>query len=349
MKKEKKIIEKGVRTILQTIQPDIINFINKPNDIFKKIEYNKYKEHNTYHSDIYETPTYIYYSKNTYNVKKYKDTYLLKSVKKKGFSYNKDTKKIYIWFGGTIDVAIVYIRHRYKWVKDYLTPYLTKSIIEKIISGKIKSPTELCKYYLKVNRIKFSPKIFYRIISQFGIAKNYLLKIIYLALPDDLSVYNYIKNLFVEKITASNIIYDDYDLFDKKVNYNWSVNRIINENKKQAANVINFKFFLNETETENETVGLESVYNDPNIKLPINSLWVKDKNHLRSLYVKYDYYSFIVRDDTKNRLYVEIDDIYLVELCYDKMLNKVVILNYHIKPNKNITIDYYNEIINYFL
>lgn len=233
MKKEKKIIEKGVRTILQTIQPDIINFINKPNDIFKKIEYNKYKKHNTYHSDIYETPTYIYYSENTYNVKKYKDTYLLKSVKKKGFSYNKDTKKIYIWFGGTIDVAIVYIRHRYEWVKDYLTPYLTKSIIEKIISGKIKSPTELCKYYLKVNRIKFSPKIFYRIISQFGIAKNYLLKIIYLALPDDLSVYNYIKNLFVEKITSSNIIYDDYDLFDKKVNYNWSVNRIITINNKR--------------------------------------------------------------------------------------------------------------------
>jgi hypothetical protein len=281
----------GVRTILKNIPPEYVNFIQKPNNIFKNIEYQKcFKNARCTYSDILETDTNIYFNEVDYDIKKYNNNFLLRKARVVGFNYNKNTKKIVLWAGCKQSHLETYCIHKYKWYKNYLTPYLTKTTIEKIINGNITSPTLLCKHYLKINKLYFPPKLFHKIISIGDIDKNYLLALIYRT-KDPNIVYNAFKNSTL--ITLDN----EYDIFGFKIN---NVKNLTKKYKQSRLDMILLKL-IKDTDVDIVT---DELYNNTNIILPADMFWIKTKKQLMlrtSINIDFDLNGLFV--DYRNTIY----------------------------------------------
>lgn len=77
----------------------------------------------------------------------------------KGFSFDKVTKKLKLWFGTNfIALDVAQLNKFFKligceWITQArLHHFLTKGLMEKILIGKITNPREACGYIIKMNR-----------------------------------------------------------------------------------------------------------------------------------------------------------------------------------------------------
>lgn len=86
------------------------------------------------------------------------------STDRKGFRFDKKTKKLTMWYGCKFDqlthLFVFLEKIGREWVtNEGFTPWLTKGLLEKILAGKITNPLDACKYIIKANRLKCSPKL----------------------------------------------------------------------------------------------------------------------------------------------------------------------------------------------
>lgn len=161
------------RKILKDFPGDFKDFLEMPNSIYKNIIYNQNYNGIKYEKiDLYETPEKMCVGSNVFSLNRNKSSYYLKVTNKMGFTYDKKTKKIKIWFGANIiqlhDLILLFFKEKnIDWFinTQNLFGFLTKTGLERIISGKITNPIDFCKHYLKLNRIDASPKYLYYLIK----------------------------------------------------------------------------------------------------------------------------------------------------------------------------------------
>lgn len=232
--------------ILKDFSEHFKDFLNQPSSLYKNIIYNKeFSGHIALKTEMYETSEKLCVSSTTFTLKKNKSSYYLKIRNKKGFTYNKKTKKVKIWFGDNVSEFYDLIKPFFNeikidWFDDYLFQYITKTGLEGIISGKITNPVDYCKHYLKINRIKASPKYFYGLIRNGLLSKPKLFK------SNDvfINLDNYFKLLLKqhEIIKGNDDIHrhagflddliDQANTLEVKINANWSLKRILLEHSK---------------------------------------------------------------------------------------------------------------------
>lgn len=88
-----------------------------------------------------------------------------------GFGLDKKTKKITMWWGSSV-MKLMKVRLLLKakgidWIDNSLFPYITPTILGKLLLNGITNEEQLLKKILSVQRIKMSPDTFMRLIAHF--------------------------------------------------------------------------------------------------------------------------------------------------------------------------------------
>lgn len=236
---------------------DISNFLSMEDGIYKNIIYSRdicYREF--VESDLVKTDEgKIYYGFNIYKIKKGKK-YYLKIKSKKGFTVD-EKGKLNIWYGSDL-VSNPHFANAFKALKidwfsneeDILWPYITKSIFEKVIKGKITNPIDYFSEYLKLSRIKASPKLMYSVCKELRIHKIKFLR----EANSAKDVNHYLEYLLEtnkskkdhlnDSIFPRNTFYHLDDLItqsrilDRKIDYKWSAKRMEDEHNKWTSEIM---------------------------------------------------------------------------------------------------------------
>lgn len=176
---------------------------------------------------------HIYFSTSVTKIKRNKSSYYAQVSGKAGFTIN-PKGKISVWFGQNIfqmsQISFFYRHMNYNWLSTNLYPYITKSILEKMVAGKITNNIDVCRAYLKVMRINASPKLFFDVINSNGTSKTALLR--YMAVAKD--VNHCLEWLFNLKHTSDYSMMDLVEqafILDRKIDYKWSANRVRQEHQ----------------------------------------------------------------------------------------------------------------------
>lgn len=154
-----------------------------------------------------------------------------------------------------------------EWIDYRLYDYMTNSLMKKVCDGKITNPIDLCKEYLKLNRIKASAKLFYKAILIADITKHEMYKAMMNAKNVDhlfqriirrKEVLDYLNSRTDQRV----ILYEGYQLgrsgntyamepvctdfhdimqqcfiFNRKISFAWSDKRIIEEHWRMTRNM----------------------------------------------------------------------------------------------------------------
>lgn len=119
-----------------------------------------------------EDDEHIYYSESTVEYKFGASLYLHRK-NKRGFTYHKKTKKVQLWFGVSIEKLSFlqrFLKERgLEWVtNEGFKRWLTKTMLEKILSGAITNPKDACRFLIKQLRIEASPELLRKHIKDGG-------------------------------------------------------------------------------------------------------------------------------------------------------------------------------------
>lgn len=221
--------------------------------------------------NYFENDDMLIYNENTFSLKMCNHLFPQRKSRK-GFTYDKKTKKLKIWylsnpkdlkylsnlltalkmewvvnegfFGGTKSFEK---RNRGTGEKTMinLAGWLTKGLLEKIISGKITNPTEACQYIIKSNRWKGLDTGLLKKYIKRGALKHMVL-----------SNYNIIDNPndILEKEFEGRIS-SNYDFIDminqakalsKKINTKWSQKRIADVHRDWTRELMKFELEMME-------------------------------------------------------------------------------------------------------
>lgn len=216
--------------ISNTISNELTDLLDKPVE-YQRFVFFQDKIKNNYcpRRIVYvEKDGVFHYSDTMYEVKFGQKLYL-KSKSVKGFTFDPKKGKIRVWFNGSIlnfNLTDLFRHLKLEWViNERIDKFITKTLLEKILSGKITNPHEACIQIIKSNRLKCSPELLRKKIKE-GWEKSYILLGAYLS--KDL-------NHFLQRDKADNhgtSYYIFQDLFkqakalNRKIDFNWSPNRI---------------------------------------------------------------------------------------------------------------------------
>ncbi len=131
-------------------------------------------------SNYSEDDNKICYSESQVSLKMGAALYLYRTSKK-GFTYDKQTKKITMWFGSIIlkmiqlDKFLIAINKEWT-VNEGFSEWITKTLLEHILSNKITNPKQACKFILKQSRIECSIESLRYYIKRHG-SKAHLLSL----------------------------------------------------------------------------------------------------------------------------------------------------------------------------
>ena len=203
----------------------------------------------------YEDEEKICWSDCVYSVKWGSKGVYVKGANKKGFTFWKDTKKIRVWFGSNIKEFDLkrFMKHReLEWFNSMpfdITKTMTKTLLEKIITGKITNPKDYIKAWFKLSHrtIEVTPNLFYRYVKdredkQYRHAHqpmNMILSWLYVAKNVD-SALNY----WMKEGTAdhgSTLVIDlvrDAQQLGREVDFTWSDERIRQEHEEWTAELM---------------------------------------------------------------------------------------------------------------
>ena len=225
---------------------EVKDFMSMPDGIKKNLKYQRQFQGCSYSSGnvlIREDGT-IHYSYSVYKVKRAKKFFLKKDSQ---YGFTVDPKgKMKVWFGG----KLLTIPHLYnvlerlgkEWVKSEYLPFITPSIMGKIIAGKITNPHDLFMSILKMYRIKNASSSRLRqavesnVISKFSLLQG-------IAVAKNLD--HYLDFLINNKATLHNTLHSDLMqqalVLERKIDFNWSINRIAEEHKKWTAEIMDLE------------------------------------------------------------------------------------------------------------
>lgn len=223
-----------MRTVkIREISQDMVDFLFMENSIYKNI---LYKKDFVYRACLESSLSFsddgkIYYGYSTITIKKSKsNNYFFFRKDKGGFTID-EKKKISIWFKKPISSIFSDIIQILKildidWYNPIFNQFLTKTVLEKIISKKITNPIDLCKYILKSNKIDASPKILYNNIINKKISKHNILRCSKIA--KNFNHYMEYLNRTNDVLSASILsdLEDQALILETKINYNWSAKRM---------------------------------------------------------------------------------------------------------------------------
>ena len=229
------------RTYITNLSEDVYNFIKEPKSISKNIKYNStFKNAGVFNrAYVDQNPDKIVFVYENLKIRRANSSYFFNSSNKRGFTFDKKTKKLNVWFGSNIS-EIPQIKDFFSvmeidWFEDKLRQYLTKGGLEKILSGKITNPVDFCSNYLKMNRFKgASPKLFYRATKEAGgLSKIHLFTFGRVCIDINQFFIKIIESPHL--ILHNNIIVDtayQAGILEEKINILWSTKRFKDIHKK---------------------------------------------------------------------------------------------------------------------
>lgn len=205
-----------------------------------------FKEFTTANVSIYDDKLCLSISSEKIN---FNNGFYLINSGKTGFTYDYKTKKIRFWFGSNIKT---FIRQNYKifelflrykgvdWLNKEkpLFNLLNKTILEKILSGKITNPINLCDCYIKTSlKAKVPHKLFYNYIKK----KGGSLYFFNMCLKVSDNHENLLKRLVKTDDLQPDLINDLINqclALNRKINFNWSNKRLKSEHDKLTEEMI---------------------------------------------------------------------------------------------------------------
>jgi hypothetical protein len=203
--------------------------------IYKNILYSRdFISRQFIESDLIKTDDgKIYFVYNIYTIKKGKK-YYIKNKSRKGFTLD-EKGKLSIWFGSDIAGNPNFINALKALNIDWfinegnkLWPFMTKTLFEKVITGKITNPIDFLSGYLKLSRINASPKLMYAACKTVGLTRNSFLRGAYTAKD----VNHYLESL-VNKDTVQTAHIEDLitqsKILERKIDFKWSAKRMDEE------------------------------------------------------------------------------------------------------------------------
>ena len=214
-----------MRTVLLDLNPQIKNFMDMEDSIYKNILYKRnFTSANGWNVNIVQEDNGdIFYSETNYEIRCNKNRYYLFAVNKHGFSLK--GKKFTIWFGENMTDLIfrntLYPHLKLGWLENDFTPFITKPIFRKILLKQITNVTDIAKHYLKSQKIDIPPAIFVKFIRRHrGLDKHMFIQMINVA-ENHLHVLDYLDN---DKNMRRDTLTDTMSqafLLNRKINFKW--------------------------------------------------------------------------------------------------------------------------------
>jgi hypothetical protein len=147
---------------------EVTAFFNIKDPILQRIKYYNEMVGNRWgRGNILFRDGNMYFSTCSMVIRKSSASFYTKTREKKGFTF--DGKKLRIWFGrdiNSINISLLATYMNWNWLDTITQEWVTKSILEKILQGKITNPLQVIRAYLKSTRIKASPKFVYDAIRR---------------------------------------------------------------------------------------------------------------------------------------------------------------------------------------
>jgi hypothetical protein len=175
----------------------------------------------------------IHFAHTMYTVKKGKK-YYTKNKSKKGFTVD-EKGKLKIWYGSDIAGNQIFSNAlkalKIDWFTNEVTilwPFMTKTLFQKVITGKITNPIDFLSGYLKLSRISASPKLMYAACKCGTLSKTTFLIGAYAA--KDVNHYlEYFMDSSVNKTHHLDDLIKQSKILERKIDFKWSSKRMDEE------------------------------------------------------------------------------------------------------------------------
>jgi len=123
--------------------------------------------------------------------------------------------------------------YNFNWLNTSMYQFMTKTIVEKMLAGKITNNLDVIKEYVKVMRLKCSPAL---LLKLFITDDNRLSKTDFLREASVAKDINHlIEHLLNPNDQRGRIIFQDMvkeaQILEKKIDYKWSHSRLVEEHK----------------------------------------------------------------------------------------------------------------------
>lgn len=219
------------------VQQQYKDFMSMPDGLNKNISYyNNLQGFQFTEANLCKKDGIIYYSVSSFKiVKSSKSSYYIKRTARDGFTIN-EKGKLKVWFGKNIyqipHLIELFKYYNFNWLHANMYQFMTKTIVEKMLAGKITNNIDVMKEYVKVMRLKCSPALLLKLFTsancttsktdflrQASVAKDINHLIEYLLTPNK-NTYM----IFQDMIKEAQIL-------ERKIDYNWSYKRVIEEHK----------------------------------------------------------------------------------------------------------------------
>lgn len=231
------------RIIINTKPTEIAEFLAMEDGVYKNIIYNRSIANREFvESDLIKTDDgKMHYRLNTYKVKKGKK-YYASQKSKKGFTVD-EKGKLKVWYGSDVasnpHFCTALRALKIDWFtneENKLWPFMTKTLFEKVITGKITNPIDYLSGYLKLSRINASPKLLYATCKKQKLSKIAFLRGAYVAKD---------VNHFLEYMLAGASISLHLDdlinqskILEKKIDFKWSSKRMDEEHNNWTKEIM---------------------------------------------------------------------------------------------------------------
>jgi len=217
-------------------QQEFKDFMAMPDGLVKNIKfYNDIQNRAFSEASITKKNGCIYYAANTFKVvKSTKSSYYVRRTTKDGFTIN-EKGKVSVWFNKSIfqvpHIMQLFKHLNFNWFSEKLYPFVTKTIFEKMIAGKITNNTDVAKAYMKAMRINCSPSLFLQLFETTTISKQEFLREASVAKD----INHLIEYLLSPNDGRSRLLIDDMikeaQILERKIDFKWSSKRLTEEHK----------------------------------------------------------------------------------------------------------------------
>lgn len=246
--------------IIHPFTQETKEFLDLPDGPYKNLQYiNKMRGVSLVEGSLLiKDDGVIHYSYINYKLQPNKTGgYYKKATEKHGFTLN-EKGKLKIWFGenpGSIPLLDkVLTALKIDWLKGGLMHFLTKGVLEKVLTGKVTNPTDFAKAYLKANRIKASHSLFLKAVDA-GMIKSKLFKDIAIAKNIDHYLEWYINdttssieglndrdrlNLREMRQVYHDMIQQAF-ILNRKINFMWSDRRVVEEHDQWTKEIMDLE------------------------------------------------------------------------------------------------------------
>lgn len=284
--------------ILQPVQQEYIDFMSLPMGVAKNIQYyNVIQGRQFWESNLCKKDGCVYYSHSVFIVKKSKNGYYKQNKTRDGFTLN-EKGKLSIWFGKSIfqvpGVRDVFNHFNLNWFNDRLQLYVTKTIAEKMLTGKITNNLDVVKAYMKAMKLNCSARLLYNVMTDNTYNKPYLLSLLSVAKDQNhllemcLNVEN--KNL---QFHLGDMM-KQAQILDRKIDFKWSDKRMREEHQNWTKEIMDIEFQTIEDVTAEHLLPFLE-FNRPGFKLLTTKKEIYTEGKIMNHCVYTNYWSSVER------------------------------------------------------